>query len=108
MTRPYSTSRHTSARAVSKRLRSLVTDSKNKVYEVIIDSGSGSHSELVKATSIAKAARKAAASHKMTLGPMVVTANKPTDRTGYRVTFHGGMFGGDKESIMFVSQAHVL
>jgi hypothetical protein len=39
---------------------------------------------------------------------MVVTANKPTDRTGYRVTFHGGMFGGDKESIMFVSQAHVL
>ena len=107
MVRPYSKSRHTSTTAVSKRLRSLNSSVTRKVFEVILDSGSGTHSELVRSTSIAKAASKAASLHKMTLGPVVVTANTPNDRTGYRVTFHGGMFGGDKDSVMFVSLARI-
>ena len=110
MVRPYSKSRHTSASAVSKRLRTLSSSKERmKIYEVILDTGSsgGTQSELIRSTSVTNAARKSAAIHRITLGPVVITADRPIDRTGYRVTFHGGMFGGDKDSVMFVSLARI-
>jgi len=107
MVRPYSTSKHTSPGAVTRRLRTLAAVGKSRIYEVVVDSGSGSHSELIRSTSVDKAARKAAALHRMSLGPIVITADKPTDRTGYRVTFHGGIFGGNKEYVMYVSLARI-
>lgn len=99
MIRPYSKSRHTSSAAVRTRLRQLEAD----VFECVLDS----HSELIRASSVGAAARKAASLHKLTLGPVVIEGHKVTDRTGYRVTYHGGMFGGDKESVLFVSRASI-
>ena len=65
------------------------------------------HVELYRAPNAHSAVRRACAAHKLALGPKVITAAKASDREGYRVTFHGGMFGGDKVDVMFVSHARI-